>query len=44
MRAERTLLPMIDVNISSPGYDLDDSLREFVANSFAGLDEFMDKL
>jgi ribosome-associated translation inhibitor RaiA len=35
---------MLDINISSPGYDLDDALRLHVAESYGGLDQFLDAL
>jgi len=35
---------MLDVTISSPGYDLDEALSRHVTESYGGLDEFMDKL
>ena len=35
---------MLDVVISSPGYDLDDAVRQLVAESYGGLDEFIDTL
>ncbi len=35
---------MIDITISSPGYDLDDAVAQHVTESYGGLDEFMDTL
>lgn len=35
---------MIDVTISSPGYDLAESLSVHVTETFGGLDEYMPKL
>ena len=35
---------MLDVSVSSPGYELDDALHQHVTDSFGTLDEFMDTL
>jgi ribosomal subunit interface protein len=35
---------MLDVLVSSPGYELDDALHQHVTESFGALDEFMDTL
>ena len=35
---------MIDVAISSPGYDLDDTLGRRVTETFGGLDEYLPRL
>jgi ribosome-associated translation inhibitor RaiA len=35
---------MLDVTISSPGYEVDEALHQLVTESYGGLDEFMDTL